>query len=116
MADGNEPRIEVIADAMRLDQHIAGDRDSNLEANQQTKQDALEEIGNGYMALCAVADLIGARGGRDREGYLKDLGDVTADDLAQLLGIIARQIGTPLERIGFAMPRHCIPPGRDSAT
>ncbi len=82
----------------------------------RARQDALEEIAEGYQALCAVVDLVYMGGGRNEGGYLKNLEEVFSDEFGTLLKLIARQIGVPLERIRFAMPRHCIPPVQNSAT
>jgi len=77
------------------------------EAMHSARQDALEEIVVGYRALVAIADLVGLGGGRSNMNYRKTLDTVACDDLADLLTVVHRSIGKPLEETGFAESLTC---------
>lgn len=96
---------KIMADASAESEAI---RTANA-AKESARKDALEEIANGYQALLAIVDLVYMGGGRDNSGYRNDMGIVTCDDMGALLRLVARSIGAPLEKIGFAEPLTYVP-------
>lgn len=80
-------------------------------ATQQARQDALEEIADGYRALCAVTDLVFLGAGRSDMGYRHTLDSIDAENMGFLLNLVARKIGKPLEETQFAELLTCQPQG-----